>query len=93
MEAEKQLIELEQNNPCYRGRARELHAAAVIKYARENKPGARRANIRKVAHTGGTNPDATEHLTVSFKGGRNENGHGVHIAMAPPGFETANTKL
>ncbi|GJE90003.1 hypothetical protein PsYK624_061240 [Phanerochaete sordida] len=82
-EAERQLVELEQKDPRYRGSAREQHENAIVEYAKKHKPGAKRANVRKVAHVGGTNSAEGEHQTVSFKGGPGEDGKGVHIPMPP----------
>lgn len=45
-EAEKQLEDLERNDPRYRGHAREMHVQAVEDYAKVHKPDAKRANIR-----------------------------------------------
>ncbi|EKM54809.1 uncharacterized protein PHACADRAFT_258925 [Phanerochaete carnosa HHB-10118-sp] len=82
-QAKQQLADLERSDPRYRGRAREMHEEAIMDYAKEHKPKAKRANVRKVAHTGGMNPTEGEHQTVSFKGGPGEDGNGVHIPMPP----------
>ncbi|KAF5310002.1 hypothetical protein D9619_010428 [Psilocybe cf. subviscida] len=50
---------------------------------------ARYAKIRAAAHTGGSNPDAPDHVTVSFRGGGGMNLATVHI----PTGRTAPTTM
>ncbi|KIP04138.1 hypothetical protein PHLGIDRAFT_206740 [Phlebiopsis gigantea 11061_1 CR5-6] len=46
------------------------HEKIVKKFAQANYPNARRVNVRKEAHVGGSNPLEPEHITASIKGPR-----------------------
>ncbi|EKM48992.1 uncharacterized protein PHACADRAFT_214555 [Phanerochaete carnosa HHB-10118-sp] len=79
--SKKQLEDLERMYPGCGEKAREIHDQRAREYAAEHCPDATRANIRKISHPGGTNPEEAEHATISFKGSRRIDGKAVHLYM------------
>ncbi|GJE90000.1 hypothetical protein PsYK624_061200 [Phanerochaete sordida] len=78
---EAQLAEIDRRYPHLRGEARRIHERKISEYIEQHCSDATRVNVRKMAHSGGTDLAEAEHITITVKGSKQVNTQGVHIYM------------